>query len=262
MDLRAGSVETLFVYLNLAGAVALLLRLYFGRIAAAYRMIFVYLLVDAAGTGASLIADAAGSDKWNALSYIGTESVKIVLAALVAMELFGLALRQHPALGRAGRRVIGYFFIGASVLAVLNISLGDRYANGNPIMGPFAALERTLDLLVLLVLVLMTGFLLYFPVRMPRNVAIWLVGFTIYTFQRWVALLMVDLWPDSLRSSSTAALCVSLAALITGAILLGPEGEKVTTIPGHHWNPAEAAHLTAQLTEMNARLKRIEEHRK
>jgi hypothetical protein len=155
---------------------------------------------------------------------------------------------------------VGYFFAVAAGLAVLNVLFGADAAKYHSWLGRSFAFERSMDLVDLAVLVLMSAFLLWFPVRTRRNTAICIGGFMVYSFQRWTGLLLADLWPAYTRQFSTAMLCVSLAVLAAWIVRLRRSGETVTVQTGHGWNPAEADRLRLQLDAINARLGRSARH--
>ena len=255
--MRPGSFENAVSYLNIAAALCLIARMLFQRLARVYRLLFLYFVVDVCGDLAMLAAGLAGSDKWNAFAYYGGQAVKVVLAAFVAMELFRLALAEHPALGRFGQRVIGYFFAAGFLLAMVNVWFGFHY-QGSEITGIFTAFERSMDLAVMVALLLITGFLVWYPVRMRRNVALCIGGFVLYSFERWAFLLIEALRPPVLREVSTIMLCLSLGIFVFWTIALNRAGEKVTTVTGHRWDGPSAAHLAEQLDQINAHMKTID----
>lgn len=261
LAVRPGLSENLLWYLNIAGAMGLLARMFIHRLSRVYRLLTVYLLADVCGDLAMLAATLARSDEAVAFTYYGAQAVKVVLGAFVAMELFRLALAEHPALGRFGQRVIGYFFACGFVLGALNVWFGTRY-EGSQITGVFTAFERSMDLAVMVALLLMTVFLLWYPVRMRRNVALCIAGFVLYSFERWALLLAEALKASDLRAISTAMLSLSLSVLVFWIAALRRSGEKMTTVTGHRWDAASAVQLSEKLDRINTRMKALDEGNK
>ena len=248
-----GPFENFVWYLNILATVVLIARLYFQGLAWIYRVLLVYLLMGALQSVLTLIF--AADHKWTYLIYVMGQTVKMTLAIFMTMELFRLALVQQPALARFGRGAIGYFFAAAAALAALNpLIAGGKPRHRSYLVAGFHPFERTMDSTVMFVLILMSVFLVWFPVRTRRNVAICMAGFVVYSFQRWTGLLLGDLWPAYLRQFSTAMLCVSFGCLTGWIILLRREGEKITVETGHGWNPVEADRLRFQLDAINTRL--------
>ena len=189
--------------------------------------------------------------------YFVGQAVKIALAIWVVLELYQLALAQQPALARFGRRTLDYLFALAVVAGLVNFFYtGFVAASGNYPTG-FFRLESTIDLVTLVVLVLITVFLLWFPVRSTRNVAFCLGGFVLYSFQRWAGLLLAAIWPQSIHTFSIVMMAISLACLVVWGFALRREGEKRTIVTGHRWNPAEAERLSIQLHAINSRLESV-----
>jgi hypothetical protein len=249
-----GLLENCLWYLNIVAATALIARLYFQRLARTHRLLVLYLAV---GILQSVLALIVAGDPVNTyVFYTAGQTVKVALTIAIPIELFRLALVQQPALARFGRSRIGHAFAVAAALAALNVLFGAVAIKYLAKVAPFLAFERSMNFTAMVVLLLMSGFLLWFPVRTPRNTAICIAGFVIYSFHRWTGLLLIELWPDYQRQFSTAMLCVSLACLTAWAILLRPDGETSTVQTGHRWNPEEADRLRLQLDAINARLAR------
>jgi hypothetical protein len=111
--------------------------------------------------------------------------------------------------------------------------------------------------MVLLFLVGAVLFLLWFPVKVRRNVAVCMGGFVFYWFERWAGVLLVNLHPKSSFAVNAVMLILSLACLLVWTLAIRPEGEILITVTGHRWNPAETEHLLVQLNAINARLEQI-----
>jgi hypothetical protein len=249
------SVVQALWFLSMAASPVLFARLYFQRLARIYPFLIAYLLAD--WLEQVLLLPFAGRHHQTAyaLIYFPGQSVKVILLIFVVLELFDRALIQQPALARFGRRMLGYLFTLAVGIGLVNLLLDAGAANS--FLVRFLRLERTVDLVALILLIVMSGFLLWFPVRARRNTVYWFAGFMIYSFFRWTGLLLNNLWPQSSQNFSVVMLTVGLVCMAGWAILLKPEGEKETVVTGHSWNPAQAERLTVQLNTINSRLERL-----
>jgi hypothetical protein len=253
--MHISSLETWLTYLNIAASAVLIARLYGERLARIYRVLVLYLAADLLEGVLTLVF--ASSNRARLFIYIGGQAVKVTIAVFVAMELFRLALVQQPALARWGKQAIGYFCAAAAaVVAVFYLLVGTtaRVATFQFVVGWFLKFESGMDFAVLIILVLMSIFLIWFPVRARRNTALCIAGFVVYSFQRWTGLLLIWLWPVYRTQSDTAMLFLSLACFTAWVVLLSRQGENSTVVTGHRWNPLEAARLTGQLDAINARL--------
>ena len=254
--MRLSLAEQTIWYLNIAAALFLLFRLYSYRLISLYPALFTYFLVDAVEQAAELMFGRR-RHVYGEIYFVG-QSLKLAIAMLVVLELYQLALAKQPALARFGARTLGYVFAVAVVVGVANffVSTGtstDR--NKYPI--EFLRLESTVDLVTLVVLAIITAFLLWFPVRSSRNVALCLAGFVIYSLQRYAGLLVTSYWPLRTHTFSIVMLCASFLCLILWAVAVTSRGQVETVVTGHRWNPAEAERLTIQLDAINAWLLRV-----
>jgi hypothetical protein len=243
-------------YLSAAVDVGLLVQLLRYRLALRYRWLFCYFLADALqillAIGVSRSSVAYG------YLYFGGQAVKAALGAAIAVRLWKLALLAYPALARFGRKIAIYVLLAAMAIAAAGLLLEPATPRGqNPLVHSYQAIEAAVDSMVLLFLVAEVLFLLWFPVKVRRNVAVYMGGFVFYWFQHWALLLLVNLYPHNSATVSTVMLIFSLAILLLWVLTLRPEGETVTTVTGIPRNPAETEHLLGQLEAINTRLERM-----
>ena len=116
--------------------------------------------------------------------------------------------------------------------------------------------ERVMSSIALLALVAVLSFLLWFPVQIPRNLAVFSVGFLVYFSFKNLGLLALSFSSQniihiiSVTSSIVAGACFAYWALFISA-----EGETVTTRLSR-WKPAEQEKLMQQLEALNQSLVR------
>jgi hypothetical protein len=160
--------------------------------------------------------------------------VKVGLAIFVILEVYQLALAQQPALARFSRRMVGYLFAVAIACGLGNLRLGFEGADRNrgALLVSFLRLERSVDLFAFIALMSITGFLLLFPVRVRRNLAIWLGGLLLYSFSRWTGLLLTNAFPQLTHELSIAMLAASLACWIGWSLMLNRKGEVEIVVTG------------------------------
>ena len=251
-----GRLEQWLWYFNIAAAVILLVRLYQSRLAGIYSTLILYLGVD---TFQQIVELAVlRRPKLYGRVYFGGQAIKVALAVFVVVQLYRLALAQHPALAVFGRRTLIYLFGAGAVVSAAGLPLDPTLRNDpSPILHAFLRFERSVDLFTLVVLLVIAGFLLWFPVRTRRNVALCLAGFVFYSLERWTGLLLINLWPDWVRPISVTMLGFSFVCLAAGIVFLRRSGETHSTVTGHRWNAAEARRLSVQLDAINDRLDRL-----
>jgi hypothetical protein len=111
-----------------------------------------------------------------------------------------------------------------------------------------------MDSAVLFFLILVSVFMMWFPVRVPRNVAIYIGGFVAYFVTRWGGVLMLGLRRDLVATIDLTMLSIALVCFVAWIALLRPEGQTASTVTGHRWNPVEMDRLSGQLAAINAKL--------
>jgi hypothetical protein len=254
---HAWSVEQTVWYLDMAAAAALIARLWLSGLSRIYRRLFLYLGIDLAHSLLSLLFQS--SRNVYAVIYFVFETSKIVVAVFLLLEVYRLALADHPALAAFGRRTVAIVLGVAGLVAAAGIAIGysaqpARY----PILNGFRSFERTMNTWMAVFLLLISCFIAWFPVRLKRNVALYIGGFVVWRLTRAAMLLILNrVPPESRHPFSAAILLVEFLCLLVWLIGLSPQGEQVTTVTGHRWNPGAVAQLADQLGAINANLARL-----
>src|SRR5580692_5403295 len=154
--------------LNLAATVALALNLVRTGLVRVYRFFFVYLAADIAQTVSLMLLKS--HRKYYAWTYVHTQPIRVILAVFVILELYRVALAQRPALARFGRNAVGQVLAAAAVLALSFLVLDSSIRPGHSqILHRVNSFERTMDIWMLVVLMIICIFMAWFPVRMTRN---------------------------------------------------------------------------------------------
>lgn len=241
-------------YLTIAASLCVLLRLVALRVVGRYWCIFGYLLADT--LQGVLAARMPTRSLWYGYVYFGGQAAKLILAVCLSVQLWVLAVEAYPALALFGRRIASYGLLAALLVAAAGLALQPPLGPGQAVFPHyFNAFEGALDSMVALFLAAAAIFLLWFPVEIPRNVAVLIGGIMFFLLTEWAGLLLVNLRPSGVHQVAAMMLCVYLGCLIFWSIALQRSGETLTTVTGHRWNPEEAERLLGQLNAINARLK-------
>lgn len=175
--------------------------------------------------------------------WISTEVMAWCLTALVVMEIGELSLTQFPGIRTWGRRAIWILVSLSMVSTVLLVMLvPEATRSGFFFVGTIAQLGLGLAL------ILVAGFLLWYPVPLSRNVGLHTTLFTAYFFSKGAMFLWMALMASRpQRSISMAVLLLGCCCLVTWIALLRPEGERVPVRQGATWSHAEEVHMITQL---------------
>ena len=240
-------------YLNMAGDVVVILALAWRRLAGVYRLLFLYFLADLLQS--ALVVSLAEPFPFGI--YFGGQAVKWILSFWFVLNLYGRVLAPHPALAKFGRATVG-ILLAIAVAASLPSFFLELYRpyDLDKTLFLFNRFERTADSANAIFLILMSVFLIWYPVKVRSNVASYLAGFTIYFLARAVGLTGMDWWRIYYYQIESALLVVAFGCMMFWAITMRPEGE-TRMVSGHHWNPEEAERLRRQLDEMNEKLERF-----
>ena len=244
-------------YLTMGLTAAVLIRLYTTGLLRIYKLLFFYLATDLVSSVVALFIPFHTA--LYARYYFTAQTLKIVIAAFMLMEIYSVALERHPALARFGRSIVGYIMAGALLIPAIFL-IRDHGGTAHPFVHAFLLFEQTIDATMAIFLILISGFLTWFPVRMRRNVIVYMGGFILWSLSRSAMVHMINQWfnnVDLTRPANIVQMCVTLGCLLLWMLGLKREGEARTAVVGHLWNRAEAERLTEQLDAINDGLERL-----
>jgi hypothetical protein len=116
-------------------------------------------------------------------------------------------------------------------------------------------LDRVIATTALTVLLCILGFVVWFPVQMPKNLVLFSFGFITYFGSRTVLLLIHDFLgtktPASLSVIDTCLLSLCFVYLI---LTIMPQGETIPIRIGHRWEVNQQKLLIERLEAMNSTL--------
>ena len=242
--------------LAMSGAVALaalFVRLLASGLARLYKFFFCYIIVDLAQTAAPFFVS------FRSLTYfylfVTTEALMVCLYALILFELYAVLFRDLKGISHIAKRYTAAA-IGASIVTALLLRAAlpppQRFLEG------FFYFESAVILSLAVFVLLITAFLIYYPIPLHRNAVIYSMGYALYFLSK-AALLFLNNAGSSAwwRGCSTAALAISTGILGFWAIFLNRAGEKRTVVVGHRWgDPGSQRLVVRRLTDLNNSLVR------
>ncbi len=196
--------------------------------------------------------------------WLGIQLFSWVISIWMVYALLHDILRRLPGILRFSRKVLNVSLALALVIALL--SAGPEFvASGvsedrTPIVYVLKVafvLERLVTTIALLILLLTLAFILWFPVAMPRNLAVFSIGFGVYFTAKSTLLLLESFWLPKyqrlLGDGVTLILCICLAYWI---IFLNKSGETAPVTLGHSWQSNRQSELLGDMEHLNALLVR------
>lgn len=255
----SGTERALF-YLNFVAQIVLLWRLIHNKLYRTYSPLFCYWAIQTMGTIA-LLSVSLYSREYLYI-YWAVQTVNILMAVFVVQDLYRMALLEHPAVASFARRSVLAVLAVSAALALPGIGPDFTIRAGHyPAIHRFLTLERSMNFLTLLFLLIVSALLLWFPIRVRRNIVVYISGFVIFSASRAFGLLLTNLLPQSeTRLMSTVLLGLTFVCLMLWIAGIQPEGELVTSTPGYRRNPETMQRLRHQLDSINAALARFVRH--
>ena len=249
--------ERALSYLNFIAQLVLLWRLVQCQLYRTYRSLFLYWLVQAVTTLA--ILPVPMRTYLYLYMYWGIQTISVVMAVFVVQDLYRIALLEYPAVASFGRRSVLVAMALATLVALAGITLDSTIPSGQYVtLHRFSTVERSMNFVILIFLLLISGFLLWFPIKVRRNIVVYISGFVLFHAFRSFGVLLINLRPqEATRLISTVLLGLTLACLVIWIVGIRPEGERATATPGYRRNPDAMQRLSRQLDAINAALARF-----
>jgi hypothetical protein len=249
--------ETLLWQLNFLATLALLTRFLYSKLHRTYPILFLYWLSQAVAD--IVLFQIPLRSTVYLYVYSSAQIINLALSVLVVQELYRVALLAHQGISVFGRRGMLAVLGIAAILALAGSGIDSVVLPGQyPWIHLFMAVDRTLEFILLVFLLVISGFLLWFPVKIRRNIAVFITGFVLFYLLQSSAFLLNNLLPQTYSQSiSVASLAAALLCLLVWLAGLRAEGASPVIVSGHGWNPAAAARLSVQLDGINAALTRF-----
>lgn len=250
------SVAEILWFAGWVGLAALLVRLWLLRLLRRYRYFTTYIAAELA-QGVALWVASPLTDAY-ALTYFTFVPVLGVASTLAVLEIFDMVLRNHPGIGSLGRWLVlgGLALSLAIAVASLFPDLG-RGPDSFPILLYFSIFERALYSALLLLILLITAFLTWFPVPLSRNTVIHTAVFGVFFGSHAVLLLVRNVFgAETIRALSMVYQGVFLVCTLVWIFLLTRDGERAQVVFGHRWDPVQGRRLVEQLDSLNATILR------
>ena len=241
---------------NIAGLALLLVRLRASQLHRTYKFFFLYLLV-LLGRSLLLLAFDPNANRY-AVIWMLTEPLAWLLYVLVVLELYGLVLQKYKGIATLGR----WTLLGALAVSIL-VSLltlfpslspaGGRY----PILLFYTLVKRGVISSLAVFLLLITAFLVWYPVPLSRNIVLYATVYFVYFLCSTTALFIRYVSGHEVtRTVSTVLLGVENACLFVWILFLNQAGEARTVVIAHQWRLEDEERLSEQLNAINATLLR------
>lgn len=236
---------------QIAALLGLCAKLCWNGLSRVYIFFFIYLVLDLLQALIPVFVPLTGRLYVNL--YVGTQPLILCSYLLVVLELYSATLHNLKGLDRIARRYIRITLAVAIVVSLLPLFLEKP---PNKLTAYLFIFERPILSSLLIFVLLITGFLVYYPVPIGRNVRVYLIGYAAYFVVTATSIFLSNLGYYWNRSLSDLQMSVSLICLMFWLFCLTRAGEEKIVVVGHTKLFGDEQRLLAQLEAINASLLR------
>lgn len=241
--------QRILLALEIAALIALVIRLWFAKLHRVYAWFFGFLILELFQSVIPLVVPIAGH-LYRDL-FVASEALLVIVEILVVMELYSKVLGVLPGIADVARRYMRIAIVIAVIAAALPFPM-ERAATA--LTDYLFLFERIVTLLLIVFLLLISGFLVYYPVPLGRNVVVYLAGYAALFLTMATASFLNNLGYFWIRMLGSVNMSVFVVCLSFWLLMLNRQGEAKQVVVGHQWNPADEPRLISQLEAINASL--------
>jgi hypothetical protein len=243
--------QQLLILIQASALIGLSFRIWWTALYRVYMYFFGYLLVALVQTcvPAFLPFDSPGYRT----AWLATEGLIVCFYVLIVLELYSIVFQDLAGIANLSHRYI-QLALAVAILASL-LLLGIEKTRGG-MVAHLLTFERAVVFSLVLFVLLITAFLLYYPVPLKRNVIVYSIGYAVYFLAKASSIFIYNLGYYWNRIVNNTWLAASLACLLFWLFALNRRGETKTVVIGHQWNPTDEQRLLAQLKAINSSLLR------
>lgn len=247
--------QRLLDLVQIAALFLLCVKLWWSGLHKTYPFFFSYLVLEFLQALIPVFVPLNGKLYMDA--YVYSQRLIVCSYIFVILELYSVTLRSLEGVANLARRYIKIVLVIATLPSLLLLRIEKM---PDTLTGRLFILERPIMSTLLFFVVLIAGFLVYYPVPIGRNVVIYLTGYVAYFIAESASILFLNnLGHVFNRWLGDATMGISVICLMFWLFGLNRRGEEKNVVMGYHWNPADERRLLGQLETINASLLRSRE---
>jgi hypothetical protein len=216
-----------------------------------YPYFFGYLLV--ASLQALTLSFLSTSSPSYIYPWMISQALLTCFGVLVLLELYGLVLRDLTGIASTAQRYLkiclGFAILGSLLLLLLEHTPHNK-------VNAFLVIDRALVTSMLIFVLLLSAFLVYYPIPINRNLVAYSIGYAVYFLAKATGLLVVNISYAWARQFNFVVVAASTTSMLFWLVRLRREGEEKKMIIGHRWDRENQDQLLAQLKAINESLLR------
>jgi hypothetical protein len=243
--------QLVLIGIQTALLVALIARIWSAELYRVYPYFFSYLVADLLQI--LILSPVPFRGVAYPYFWVSTGAMVVCFSALIVVELYRVIFRDLPGIASVSRR---YMKITVAVGILVSLFLFHFEETPANYVSMFLVIERGIDFSLVLFILLITGFLTYYPVSLNRNVVVYSIGYAFYFLIKATALFVRTMGNYVAPQISTVLMVVFPLCLLFWLLGLNRQGETRTVVIGHKWNTEDEERLLSQIKAINANLMR------
>lgn len=247
-------------------ALALIVRLLVLRLHSVYRVFCAFLVVEVVASSLTIVQSATGGFLDYRLMWVIMRVVIWVCYLWMVYALMGAILSKLTGILKLSRRFLNAAFLIAILAALLTArfeyqAVGSCAGCGTLERAVTVAfvLERVISMVALLAIIAMLGFIVVFPVRLPRNLVLFTGGYLVYFCAKTGILLARD-WIHDRAALSMISMCLISACFVYWLLTINAAGERSPFTLRNMLRKGDEIRALHQLEAMNLALLRAARH--
>ncbi|HUB83261.1 MAG TPA: hypothetical protein VMB03_30880 [Bryobacteraceae bacterium] len=249
------------------GSALTVVKLYTSHLHRRYKIFFAYFIFRVIYiTGFLIITNLKGLPGGDGIqsylyfyAYFYTEPIQLLAYILVVIELYSLVLERYRGLYTLGRWAMYGAIVISGTISILTLipKIGASMPEPSKLLMYEVALERGVDLALVIFIILIIGFLSKYPVPLSRNVVVHTVIYSIFFLSDALVLLWRTLFGYKVGGTYNVVFAaISSACSVAWALFLTAHGEEVRAqLP--QINPEAEERILHQLDALNATLLKV-----
>jgi hypothetical protein len=243
-------IENALWYLALLLKALLLYRLWSQNLTSRYRAFTIYLAVHLVRS--LLLMPLRSQRQWYGWAYLFTEPILLVTYVLVVLEIHGHVLESYRGLSVLGRKsVLAACGVSGAVTVMTHLQLFEFSAEPTLWLRGILLLESTVYSTLMLFLLALVMFVVWYPVRLRRNLLHYTFGFCLFFCLMTSGLFLRNLHVNWNRPVSVARQGAYDLCLIGWVLLFRKSWETEESGGPRHYSVEQRQKLLAQLDTMN-----------
>jgi hypothetical protein len=251
--------EWILQYVEPTAIVVLLIRLAWQGLIRRYKYFTGYLAVSLLQVVIPLALGLPFDSNVYAWFYFLTEPVIWLSYSLVVLELFDHVFKDFPGIRSAGRLAVKIAVPIAIIAAALTALPSIFHLVGaSSLLRLYLVVERSVMVVILLVLAAVQALLLRYGLRLPKNTVYYSLGFGVF-FGVLAAqeFFVSELGMQFAMLTNTITIALAVACLLFWTLTLTREGEAVQVTAGPRISEDQREHLREQLMSVNNLVTRL-----